>query len=246
MTILYLLIPLSLMMVIIAIIAFRWAIKNRQFDDLDAPSMIPLLDDERERQHKATTADSNTGNIIDPQTLTDEIRAYAQSGFFPIDRVLDILLVEENYEPKQDIRQLVQQEYAKLEQEKKSWPAETDCDKLTAAFNEMNDNGIIALECAGFTQSDGYENCMYLLEQSENSQRYIGYCFYHEQDLMRAITNQELCLAFGPSNPALEPTEGPRVGKIITNILKKYGFETRWDGSFNKRICIPQIDWKRR
>ena len=56
MTILYLLIPLSLMMVIIAIIAFRWAIKNRQFDDLDAPSMIPLLDDsdaERERQRAA-------------------------------------------------------------------------------------------------------------------------------------------------------------------------------------------------
>ena len=52
MTILYLLIPLSIMMVIIAIIAFRWAIKNRQFDDLDAPSMIPLLDDERERQSK--------------------------------------------------------------------------------------------------------------------------------------------------------------------------------------------------
>ena len=56
MTILYLLIPLSLMMVIIAVIAFRWAIKNRQFDDLDAPSMIPLLDDsddERERQRKS-------------------------------------------------------------------------------------------------------------------------------------------------------------------------------------------------
>lgn len=53
MTILYLLIPLSLMMVVIAIIAFRWAVKNRQFDDLEAPSMIPLLDDsdaERERQ----------------------------------------------------------------------------------------------------------------------------------------------------------------------------------------------------
>ncbi|MBV7433955.1 cbb3-type cytochrome oxidase assembly protein CcoS [Cardiobacteriaceae bacterium TAE3-ERU3] len=55
MTILYLLIPLSIMMVVIAIIAFRWAIKNRQFDDLDAPSMIPLLDDsdaERERQRR--------------------------------------------------------------------------------------------------------------------------------------------------------------------------------------------------
>lgn len=46
MVILYLLIPISLLMITAAIFAFRWAIKNRQYDDLQTPSMIPLLDDE--------------------------------------------------------------------------------------------------------------------------------------------------------------------------------------------------------
>lgn len=53
MNILYLLIPISLIIVCIAFLAFRWAIKNDQFDDMTAPSMIPLLDDtedERQRQ----------------------------------------------------------------------------------------------------------------------------------------------------------------------------------------------------
>ncbi|UJF23987.1 cbb3-type cytochrome oxidase assembly protein CcoS [Suttonella sp. R2A3] len=53
MNILFLLIPLSLVLVIFAVFAFRWALKNDQFDDLDSPSMIPLLDDtEEERAQK--------------------------------------------------------------------------------------------------------------------------------------------------------------------------------------------------
>lgn len=50
MNILFLLIPLSLVLVIFAVIAFRWALKNDQFDDLDSPAMIPLLDDTEEER----------------------------------------------------------------------------------------------------------------------------------------------------------------------------------------------------
>lgn len=45
MQILFLLIPLSLVLVIAAVFAFRWAVKNRQFDDMTSPGMMPLLDD---------------------------------------------------------------------------------------------------------------------------------------------------------------------------------------------------------
>lgn len=46
MQILFLLIPLSLIFVTIAILTFRWAVRARQFEDLDSPSLIPLMDDE--------------------------------------------------------------------------------------------------------------------------------------------------------------------------------------------------------
>lgn len=52
MTILYFLIPISFLMITTAIFAFRWAIKNRQYDDLQTPSMIPLLDDEPNSKEK--------------------------------------------------------------------------------------------------------------------------------------------------------------------------------------------------
>lgn len=50
MKILYLLIPISVLMVIAAIFAFRWAVKNRQFDDMSSPGMIPLMDDSDEER----------------------------------------------------------------------------------------------------------------------------------------------------------------------------------------------------
>lgn len=50
MEILFLLIPISLILVTAAVFAFRWALRSKQFDDLDTPSMIPLLDDTPEER----------------------------------------------------------------------------------------------------------------------------------------------------------------------------------------------------
>lgn len=47
MKIIYLLIPLSLMLLGLAIWAFFWAVRNDQFDDLDTPALDVLDDDER-------------------------------------------------------------------------------------------------------------------------------------------------------------------------------------------------------
>ena len=45
MNILLLLIPLSLMLLGVAIAAFVWAVKRGQFDDLDAAALDVLVDD---------------------------------------------------------------------------------------------------------------------------------------------------------------------------------------------------------
>ena len=57
MQILYLLIPISVILIITAVCAFYWAVRHRQFDDLESPGMIPLLDDtdeERQRGERDT------------------------------------------------------------------------------------------------------------------------------------------------------------------------------------------------
>ena len=47
MSILYVLIPLGLVLVIIGIWAFFWAVGNGQFDDLDTPGWSVLIDHEK-------------------------------------------------------------------------------------------------------------------------------------------------------------------------------------------------------
>ncbi len=52
MEIIYLLIPLSLVLLGVAIWAFFWAIKSGQFDDLDSPA-LSVLDDPEERHDES-------------------------------------------------------------------------------------------------------------------------------------------------------------------------------------------------
>lgn len=45
MNIILLLIPISLVLLGIAVSAFFWAVDHAQFDDLDTPALAPLADD---------------------------------------------------------------------------------------------------------------------------------------------------------------------------------------------------------
>ena len=51
MSILYLLIPLGLVLVAIAVAAFFWATRSGQFDDLESPAWRVVMDDDRSPSH---------------------------------------------------------------------------------------------------------------------------------------------------------------------------------------------------
>ncbi|MEL0169514.1 MAG: cbb3-type cytochrome oxidase assembly protein CcoS [Pseudomonadaceae bacterium] len=46
MTVLYILVPIAIALVIIAIWLFNWAVNNGQYDDLDSPAHSILFDDD--------------------------------------------------------------------------------------------------------------------------------------------------------------------------------------------------------
>lgn len=46
MSILYVLIPLTITLLLVAVYAFFWAVNHQQFDDLDSPAYRVLLDDD--------------------------------------------------------------------------------------------------------------------------------------------------------------------------------------------------------
>ena len=45
MIVLYLLVPLALVLAGAAVLAFRWAVRDGQFDDVETPALRILLDD---------------------------------------------------------------------------------------------------------------------------------------------------------------------------------------------------------
>lgn len=55
MDIVYVLVPLSIVLIVIALLIFNWAVKNGQFDDLESPSHKILFDDDELYQVKQKT-----------------------------------------------------------------------------------------------------------------------------------------------------------------------------------------------
>ena len=62
MDILYLLIPLTLLVMVIAACAFIWAVKTGQFDDLEGPAYRILMDDDDPRIPRVGGRQDNDGS----------------------------------------------------------------------------------------------------------------------------------------------------------------------------------------
>lgn len=65
MDIIYLLIPIAVILVIVGLSAFFWAVKNNQFEDLEGPAHSILFDDPEDKpptQSATTRADDRNGD----------------------------------------------------------------------------------------------------------------------------------------------------------------------------------------
>lgn len=185
---------------------------------------------------------------LDPD-IHHDIDLLVRGGFEPPDRILEIL-TEEMYEPGEldvdEVAAAVNAALAKHELDKRSWPAVTDCDRLDAVFERLEEQGLIALQCAGYTQSDGFDDVCEIYEDHPDHAEILGYCFYHAQDLERALNGDGLYLAFGPMDGSKEATEGVQVGERVARELRAAGFEVHWNGTFDQRIFVPRLVWQRR
>jgi cbb3-type cytochrome oxidase maturation protein len=49
-SVIFLVLPLALAIVLVAVVAFVWAARRGQYDDLDTPAMRAIFDDETQRR----------------------------------------------------------------------------------------------------------------------------------------------------------------------------------------------------
>jgi hypothetical protein len=76
-------------------------------------------------------------------------------------------------------------------------PLVTDCDRLDDGFGALVGRGLVALQTAGHTRSDGYDGVMKAFRNRTDAQSVIGYCFFHGPDLKWAVAGGGLYIALG-------------------------------------------------
>jgi len=126
-----------------------------------------------------------------------------------------------------------------------NWKKPTDFDRLVKSFDELNKNKIVSLHRAGYTKSDGEEDCSEIIDElKEIGINAKGYCYYHTQDLERAI-GEEKMLFIGFDSYNRDDELAKEVAEKIVDVLTKNGFSTKWNGSIDTRIEIQNINWKK-
>lgn len=130
-------------------------------------------------------------------------------------------------------------------------PPEPDPVKMTAAqwraaqaridgvFEGLAKAGLVTLQDAGQTQSDGFSDCAEAFQARGGEAAGVhGFCFYTRQDLNRAKRTSQLSLAFWGA-PEGGDADMLRVGELVVDHFRQSGFEVRWSGSASTR---PEVD----
>ncbi|MDP9991554.1 bifunctional non-homologous end joining protein LigD [Variovorax boronicumulans] len=111
--------------------------------------------------------------------------------------------------------------------------------RIDEVFNALTKAGLVTLQDAGQTQSDGFSDCSEAFrERGGKAAGVHGFCFYTRQDLNRAKSTSQLSLAFWGA-PKGADADMQRVGELIVEHFRKAGFEVRWNGAAAMR---PEVD----
>lgn len=188
----------------------------------------------------------------DEQFIFDSIFTQIRSGFYSLEEVQANIIeeiedngFEDEISEEWALNQIDKVNAAFLE-ESRHWVQPMETERLIAAFDELaTKHKIIALHYPGYTTDDGeYEVAEIertLIENGENSE---GYCFYHGQDLERAVRGEGLLISFQKVDNESGSVSKEIAKKIIT-VLENHGLKTAWNGKASARILLPGFKWQR-
>ena len=181
------------------------------------------------------------------EELEEMIIDYIKAGFLSNDEISESCeeYIEDNYSDECD--NITEDDFLKIiEALRKKFQNTGNQDnflKLESAFKSLMKQGIVSLHYAGYTQSDGFEECNEIAtELYEKGERVVGCCFYTEQDLGHILHEDSTLLYFSFGNYFEKPT-AKEIGQIIVDELKAAGFCVKWDGTAETKIAIQNFKW---
>jgi hypothetical protein len=137
-------------------------------------------------------------------------------------------------------------ELAAFQRDMRTWPKQTDNDRLDAAFQTLErDYGVLARQDYWCCQTCGTAAIADELTATRKKKAggAIGYTFFHNQDTESAVDGGGLFLAYGGA--ALTDQSTRAVGRVIVDVLADHKLRPDWDHDVNTRIFVP-MTWRRR
>lgn len=174
---------------------------------------------------------------------------HIQGGFDKEEMIFTGLL--EYFDEEEDldeawIKSNLSEKYAAHQRESVSWKHPTDFERLAKAFDTLNAGGIVALHNAGYTKSDGEGDCTGMIGQLEQAGiKANGFCYYHAQDLSRAVEPSIRKLYIGFDSVSGDDRAAKAIAETIVATLKEHGLDVTWRGTVDQRIEIRNVDWKK-
>ncbi|MEO0424312.1 MAG: hypothetical protein AAF184_18385 [Pseudomonadota bacterium] len=189
----------------------------------------------------------------DDAELVAQLRHYIDlalvGGFRPLAEISEIAIeiVADEFDERKVralARKVLSDQLSKYRESQSTWPQVTDCDRLDAAFAELEESGIVARQNATCCQTCAGAEVWDEVESKLKAGEVIrGMTFYHEQDTESAVEGGGLYLAYG----SVEGADGAAVaiGEEVRKLLQSHGLQVSWNGQLNQRIHVT-LDWKRR
>ncbi|WP_224362761.1 DUF6891 domain-containing protein [Hyalangium versicolor] len=186
------------------------------------------------------------------ESLRDRVEALVLAGYGEEGWVLasvEELLRDELREDREAVEQLLvysRGRFEELRAEEARWTEPTMNDRIDRAFEELNRQGIIALQNAGGSLSDGWREVE--AAEQERFELVRGATFFHGQDVERGVQGAGLMLAFDAfeDDPRLRDEARVAIAREIRETLARHGVPTEWNGRVKTRIQILPFEWCKR
>ncbi len=203
---------------------------------------LKSVPDGEPNQHPEMTDESSS-------YLEEQIRSLVVGGYTDPDDAkmhLEDIIEDEGLPPSEADRWTSRlakafTEHALLE---RTWTEPTSNDLLEEAFADLRSRGIVALENAGYTMSDGWSD---VHEEASSVSNAKGAVFFHGQDVEGAIEGHGLHLAFGSFEQGeTHEAQSLEIAKEACAVLQEHGLEVEWDGTIKSRPKITPFQWRKR
>jgi len=199
------------------------------------------------RRHKRTSKLLTMEQKIKDEAI-EQLEKDIQFGFEGVDdlfeNISELFYDEDDFDDEWLMTE-IKERFAGHQADSVNWQKPTDFDRLLRSFDMLNAQKIVALHKAGYTRQDAEGDCAEIIDELRAMGiSPIGYCYYHTQDLERAI-GEEKMLLIGYDSVDGDDDMAIKIAQRIVEVLKQNGFKVKWDGSLETRIEIQDINWKK-